>query len=634
LNPNTQYKQAVVGLLEIPLVIRRYEVLETVYRNGQYGRNQLKEDFEDRVIKLYTTILQYQARAVCQWSRSSVHQYVRDAFKFDGWSTLYSNIQSLDSSCKEIAQALDAGTWETTLEKQNDKLQHMLSGWYDKQREIVVNLREETKKALEINETRRQAEQSREEKQEERSCHQAFGPSTYVEHKNLNPPRVSQTCNWFLSHQRFIDWQQRDSSSLIWVSADPGCGKSVLVKSLVDEGLIASGSEVSSICYFFFRDGLEEKQGAARCVSALLHQLFQQKSSLVKYALPDFRKDGSNISKSFHTTWNILKEAATDSSAGEIICLLDALDECEETSRYVLIDALKQFYTDHGHQDRKLKFLVTTRPYEDIKRRFRSLTKKFPHIQLQGEEESEAISQEISLVIKTRVPEIAVELELSPEVETGLLNSLLSIPNRTYLWLHLTLEEILKSKGASTIKRLGVIVTDLPKTIDAAYDKILKRVTDPVLCRRLLHIVLAALRPLSLSEVNIALNIEEDTHTITDLDMEDETHFANTVRDLCGLFVSIIDKRLFLIHQTAREFLLRHESSSGHQSSWKHSFLPIDSHLILARSCILYLQFKEFRYESSNGWAHFIKFQADRRDTIHAFLRFLLLDLSLQRKIS
>jgi hypothetical protein len=42
-------------------------------------------------------------------------------------------------------------------------------------------------------------------------------------------------------------------------------------------------------------------------------------------------------------------------------------------------------------------------------------------------------------------------------------------------------------------------------------------------------------------------------------DRRPEERFQESLRDLCGLFVGIVDKKIYLFHQTAREFLLQYE---------------------------------------------------------------------------
>jgi hypothetical protein len=596
LNPKKQYDDASTGLLEIPLIIHRYQVLDAVYRSSEEVDDQLKTAFEEKLTDLYSNILEFQVRAVCQWSRHALHQYSRDVFKADGWAKLFKDIKDLDSDCKDIAQTMDASLFQIVLDKQSRHLRELISGWYCQHQKTPEELRDQVKQLIVTAETQRREQQSREDRDEEIRCHQAFGPSSYVGHKNRIPLRVPGTCKWFLDHPQFLSWKQDELSGLLWVSADPGCGKSVLARTLIDDGLLSDDLLSSSVRYFFFKDGSSEQQGAAKSISAILHQLFNDQPHLIQHALLKHRKDVKHVSGEFDNAWKILIDAATDSAAREIVCVLDALDECEATSRMLIIDSLKALYSDTEQiQSLRLKFLVTSRPYGDIQRRFRSLTKDFPTIHLQGEQESDAISREINLVTREDlVPKISDELDLSPTVKASLLDALLKVPNRTYLWLHLIGDEIRKTSGSTSAKELGKLVSSLPKSVDEAYDKILNRARDFALCRRLLHLVLAARRPLTIAEVNVAFHVNESMCSIPDLDLEADARFKERIRDLCGLFITIVNDEVFLIHQTAREYLVRLETCLDQKSIWKQSFSPEESENLIAKCCILCLRFAQF----------------------------------------
>jgi hypothetical protein len=73
--------------------------------------------------------------------------------------------------------------------------------------------------------------------------------ATYEWYKDRVEDRVQDTCMWFLEHDNFQKWLKQESGPLL-VSADPGCGKSVLAKYLIDHVLPRS----ATICYFFFKD--------------------------------------------------------------------------------------------------------------------------------------------------------------------------------------------------------------------------------------------------------------------------------------------------------------------------------------------------------------------------------------------
>jgi ankyrin repeat protein len=412
----------------------------------------------------------------------------------------------------------------------------------------------------------------------------------YEQFKDRNPDRLKGTCQWVLRHENFRNWKDSSSSSLLWVSADPGCGKSVLSKSLIDQDF--KSSETLTTCYFFFKDDNDEQKKATTALSALLHQLFSQKPTLIDYAMSEDAINGDKLTRSFHTLWSILTKAVADPKAGEIFCILDALDECAEVGRYQIINAVSVFYQASSRRNAsRLKFFVTSRPYLDIERRFTDLISNFPMIRLQGEQESYTISREIDIVIKWRVSNLGSELKLNNSETSNLEIELLGMTHRTYLWLTLILD-IIRKTIRPTSRKLKAIISTLPSTVEKAYEAILSRIEkdERLQVRKLLHIIVAAARPFTLKELNIALAIE-DHKSYKDLDLDDEARFDSTIRNICGLFVTVIDQKVYLIHQTAKEFLVaKNEVLDG----WKHSLDPVESELVIARTCISYLMFDEF----------------------------------------
>jgi hypothetical protein len=90
---------------------------------------------------------------------------------------------------------------------------------------------------------------------------------------------------------------------------------------------------------------------------------------------------------------------------GEIVCILDALDECEVSGRHQLIEAVSKFYAGIATTRPALKILLTSRSYLDIKAGLQELERKMPMIHLSGENEEEAgkISREIDMVVRSRI---------------------------------------------------------------------------------------------------------------------------------------------------------------------------------------------------------------------------------------
>jgi hypothetical protein len=411
--------------------------------------------------------------------------------------------------------------------------------------------------------------------------------ATYEWYKDRVEERVEDTCLWSLKHEHFQRWLKQDSGPLL-ITADPGCGKSVLAKYLIDHGLPRS----TAICYFFFKDQDQDTVRQALC--ALLHQLFSQKPSLIEHALPQFRKDGQGLINSTESLWQILRNAIKDPQAGPVIMVLDALDECAESEFADLMRNIEsQFRSDQSGYD-KLKYLLTCRPYDQIVSKFRGLLNAFPNIRIPGEEESETIAQEVNHVITRRVNQLSMKKRLSHQIKSHLEKRLQETTHRTYLWVYLVFDYLQKEDFKKTPKGVESAIAILPRSINEAYDRILSKSKEDPMVRKALSIILAAGRPLTLSEMNYAVNIDDTSQSFYDLDLEDEKDFKLRLRSWCGLFVSIYQGKIYFLHQTAREFLLADLASPTTGPSelrWHHSITTQDAHTVLAELCVRYLNF-------------------------------------------
>lgn len=322
------------------------------------------------------------------------------------------------------------------------------------------------------------------------------------------PPRVKGTCQWFLSHPRYLKWLE-PGSSLLWVSADPGCGKSVLSKSIIDNELQKTSTRTT--CYFFFKDDSEDQRSATKAVCALLHQIFVHKPGLLKHAEREYYANGAKLVEEPQNLWEILVAVAANPDAGEIICIIDALDECEEEGRKWLISALCTFYEHElANKTSHLKFLLTGRPYWKIETKFSDLETEFPTIRLTGEAEQEmnAISEEIELVLDANVKKIVRDFHLETAEDVSFREKLSKMKNRTYIWLYLVFDLIQRDLDSPIGSNRKTILDDIPGSVDAAYTSILSKSSWPDLARKLLSIICAAVRPLSVKETITALQIE------------------------------------------------------------------------------------------------------------------------------
>jgi ankyrin repeat protein len=310
---------------------------------------------------------------------------------------------------------------------------------------------------------------------------------------------------------------------------------------------------------------------------------------------------GASYFNSFDRLWNTLIGIARNKAAGEIICVLDGLDECREEDLFQLSAKLRSFFLKPtgDETETRLKFLLTSRPYDYVRWELQELKTLIPTIHLAGESEAEVekISREIDVVVENRLRTIGIKRRLTDTERRHLLTLVMAVRNRTYLWICLTLDVVERMHGFT---RGNVIesLTTLPQTVDEAYENILRRCTDQRGAWKALHLILAATRPLSVSELLMAMILDDSDNSLTSIHKraEPEERFAGTLRNLCGLLVVIVQDKVYFIHQTAREFLAHPEKKASSASKrlstlglWKHSIHQDVGHQISARACIWYL---------------------------------------------
>ncbi|UKZ48830.1 hypothetical protein TrVGV298_003065 [Trichoderma virens] len=422
-------------------------------------------NLKDLLVELYSFIIEYQARVICHLSKAQHSRAWQSMTGSDDWDEAIKSIEKRHDKCLSLVDKVHK---EIIQDKMDDQLQEI--------QRLRIEILQEMKKDRE------------DQKERELLGDLASMSGDYERYKNINPERVPRTCMWFLTDERFHNWRESKSGDLLWVSAGPGCGKSVLSKSLIDEGhlnpettVTISSSTItvseSIICYFFFKDGGEGKMDNAHALCAILHQLFIHIPQLMARALASHKTYGQDLMQRTDELWRILVDCANLSPL-PIICLLDALDECKENEGIGLINKLWDLYRHtNSATPMKLKFFITSRPYETLKMQFDRLTATSAYLHFDGDDKSGQIAQEINLVIDVKVHHITGGF--SAEDRNKIAEKLKSMENRTYLWLYLTIEII--EKNIATYSRrpdMEEFLSKLPSTVSDAYEKILSRSQD------------------------------------------------------------------------------------------------------------------------------------------------------------
>jgi len=581
-NPHSATEANKSGFTYVTGRIRYYVELERILWSTSSQNSDhagLKEQLNANIVTLYQHILQFQVKSVLRFHSSWKRTFVGDIFQPENWSGMVSSIKDLEKIVQQDAATISNEVSRQHINQVEENTRHNF--------ESMQKLLPLAQRHLEVDIEKLDIQRQIYEKSlsdDQRKCRQLFRlarndkDSSYESYKSRVADRLEGTCEWFLEQPHLGQWLEDDKGLLI-VSADPGCGKSVLAKHLIDNVLPQSNPS-ATICYFFFKDGEQNTQKQAIC--ALLHQIFTSKPHLIELAMKNFRDNGEKLVNVSSALWDIFSQVINDPAMGQTIFVLDALDECKESELIDLTDKIKSIQNDG---EARARFFLTSRPYENIISQFRELIKNSPHIHIPGENESDKITQEVNIVIKHRVGLLAQKKDLSADIQSYLEERLLQMNHRTYLWVHLVFDYLEKQHFKKAKTGIDEVFIDkLPKNVNDSYAKILSRSGDIGMARKAFCIMLAASRPLTLTEMNIAVNLDRESD---ELDLESDEDFQVSLQSWCGLLLSVNDKKVFFLHQTAREFLVQ---DNGFGLSSEHG--PIntkEAQGVLAVSCITYI---------------------------------------------
>ncbi|KAK6499024.1 hypothetical protein TWF481_011594 [Arthrobotrys musiformis] len=402
---------------------------------------------------------------------------------------------------------------------------------------------------------------------------------SYGEYLESIPDRLDGTGEWLSNRQEYQTWRDLDEPRILWVTANPGCGKTVTAKEAVKR--LDNPEDRRMVCHFFFKSGSENQTEWRNAICLFLYQLISRESKLASTVLAQHQIKGEILFQEVHALSRLflLVMAEAQTLYRQIVCVIDALDEGESATQDLVARDLGKLCAKEA-----VKFLVMSRPNTNLQRG--SLIQSM--IRIKGEDEFALLTSDISTMIDTEVECLRAEYGLAPESCKLLAEKVKQKSARTFLWVSLVFKMLRGPANHSmSWKSIEKKLNEIPKELKDVYEYALSQSPDIRETKKALSIILAAYYPLSLEELNIILRIG-DARTIDELKMvlEPESQIEFTVRGLCGIFASITNRRVYLIHETARVFL----NSFGSLGTLGSHIALRDAHEIIARGCITYLR--------------------------------------------
>ncbi|KAF7546004.1 hypothetical protein G7Z17_g8749 [Cylindrodendrum hubeiense] len=366
-----------------------------------------------------------------------------------------------------------------------------------------------------------------------------------------------QTCQWILSNPRFLDWKESEEGSLLFITGNPGCGKSNLAKYIqgVMEEPTTEDAEATLVVSFYC-DSLESSRVNPPILDLVVRSLLgkqrtmsrpvrQKLRSLLENFIPDRQKTHTVVEYDFDKRFNHLMEVVQtlvmDQNGIQTCLIIDGLDQCEDDFILRLLRGLDSIFRREGSRP-NLKVVITSRMADSI----RGFAFANSHIEVT----SETVEADIQRVVDEEVDRIIMSRQIATIAVTSVSAVIVERSNGSFLFAASVLKELwlIKDTGANSVFTL---VTSCPSTMEAIYQQDMDRleIERPDLFR-LVQIICISKRAIRVPEAREILRMQNPEIT--------ENHdVAGELTRMCQRLVKFgSEDTLELLHQTLYDFIM------------------------------------------------------------------------------
>ncbi|KAK1765476.1 hypothetical protein QBC33DRAFT_544396 [Phialemonium atrogriseum] len=389
---------------------------------------------------------------------------------------------------------------------------------------------------------------------------------------NLDLVRLSGSCTWLATKQKYRAWRDGRDTRLLWFQGRPGAGKTVLSSYIVDD-LRKSGIDC---CFFFF----SSQDSAKSTTNAFLRSMAWQMAMLhpeIRLKLQEASRDwqGSPVDKiDQNAVWRrvFLLTLLKVRLSRPQYWVIDAMDECKMNSDMLSILTRIQ-------EEWPMSIVVTSR----ISSEAYLSTIANPRADVVGDTISDEDSvRDISLFVQSNLKYLPFPPSAAWSSRLEMADYIVKKSAGCFLWAYLICMELRKTSQLEEIKR---VLESTPSTMDDLYKRILLSMEQATFGKDSAKSILVwatySFRPLSTDEMHEAVEVDINDK-IDRVDRLISRSCSNLV------YVDRYDK-VQLIHMTAREFLGRKDANKGSEFTSEFMVDKADGHRRIAKVCLEYL---------------------------------------------
>ncbi|KAI8668628.1 NACHT domain-containing protein [Fusarium keratoplasticum] len=360
--------------------------------------------------------------------------------------------------------------------------------------------------------------------------------------EQTNGGLLKDSYRWVLQNPDYQRWRDPAGSwPLLWIRGDAGKGKTMLLSGIIDElqsfTRFADPTSHTSLSYFFCQATNPGLNNATAVLRGLVYLLVDQQRCLLSH-VRDKTSIGPEHWNSGVAIRDILSKILEDPALRNTILVVDALDECVTDLEFLLQVVIST-------SSPKVRWLVSSRNISEIEQH---LGQAQTRVALSLELNAESVSQAVNSYIQHRVHQLGASKGFRSDDLKFAEDHLSHNAHGTFLWVALVCQQLEKSEPWEVRAYLELF----PVGLNRLYERMMDLICSPVssgLYMRILAIICTVFRPITLSELMAIEDLPGDEEMLPKMIMK------------CGCFLTVRDKVVYFVHQSAKDFLLKQQGA-------------------------------------------------------------------------
>ncbi|KAH9077603.1 ankyrin repeat-containing domain protein [Lactarius deliciosus] len=410
---------------------------------------------------------------------------------------------------------------------------------------------------------------------------------------NHNIARRAQhqgTAVWFFQGSIFIEW--KSIGSLLWIHGKPGSGKSVICSSVIQNIMAACEAGLAVMAYFYFDFRDLNKQSCHDLLLSLVAQLSTRSSFFCDILHHVYKTHESGTRQpSDETLKECLKEMLRLPGQGPIFIVLDALDECPDSSgipspRSGVLQLVKELV---DLDLRELRICVTSRPEVDIRSVLEPLAFRSVSLHNEGGQKAD-IADYVQNIVNSS---LSTAMRRWREDDRNLvIKTLTDRADGMFRWVFCQLETLQHCFPPN----LRQFLNEMPETLDETYERILKSINKAQKndAYRLLQCLTVAVRPLRVEELAELLAFDFQASSSGGIPkLKDDWRWDDqeeAVLSTCSSLITVVpygDSQVVQFsHFSVKEYLTSPRLAQSHGDVSRFHIDLERAHTVMAQGCL------------------------------------------------